>query len=236
MIDVHTHILSGVDDGSRNVGMTTEMLRRAREAGITQVIATPHVYCPEDQKRNRAALSAAREIARPLRMPIVMGCEFNYRALLKTDIGCLDAFCMGSTRCILLELSQDRLLPGWDALISELQDHGYFPIIAHPERYAYIQRDFSIAREMCELGCEMQVDAGGLMASLLSGERRTARKLLKEGMAHYIASDAHRPEDYDTFEKAYKVFSGEWPSQNRLKKALRTLQEERKRRGQGMET
>ena len=208
------------------------MLHRAKEAGITRVVATPHVYHPDDQQKNRAALSAVREIARPIRMPVMMGCEFNYRALLKTDMDYLDAFCLGPTRCILLELSQDRLLPGWDTLVSELQDKGYYPIIAHPERYAYIQRDFGIAREMCELGCEMQVDAGGLMGSFFGSERRTARRFIKEGMAHYIASDAHRPEDYDVFEKAYGVFSGEWPKKNRLASALRAMQEERRRNGQ----
>ena len=231
MIDMHVHILPGVDDGSKDIRMTHDMLHRAKEAGITRIFATPHVYRPQDQLKNQKALHAAREEAHQLGIPLSMGCELNYRALPKIRLENLDAFRLGRTNCVLLELSQDQLLPGWDTLVSEMQDHGYLPIIAHPERYAYIQRDFGIAREMCELGCEMQVDAGGLMASLLSGERRTARKLLKEGMAHYIASDAHRPEDYDIFEKAFKVFSGEWPKGNRLARVMRALQEERRRRG-----
>lgn len=231
MIDMHVHILPGVDDGSQSMRMTQDMLRRAKEAGITRMFATPHVYRPQDQEKNRAALPAARQIAHELRMLLSMGCELNYRTLPKTGAANLGAFCLGPTPCVLLELSQDRLLPGWDTLVSDMQDHGYLPIIAHPERYAYIQHDLGIARAMCELGCEMQLDVGGLMAPLLSAERRTARKLLKEGMAHYIASDAHRPEDYDTFEKAYQKFSGEWPKKNRLTRVLRTLQEERNRHG-----
>ena len=72
------------------------------------------------------------------------------------------------------------------------------------------------------------MDAGGLLARPLSAERKTARRLLREGMVSYVASDAHRPEHYDTFERAYRTFRGEWPQENRLSAALRALREERK--------
>ena len=228
MIDMHVHVLAGVDDGSRSAQMTCSMLRRAREAGITRMVATPHVYRPQDQQKNRAALAPAREAAHALRMPLSMGCELNYRALTGIGMQALEEFCLGPTRCVLLELPQDRALPGWEAMVSEMMDWGYQPIIAHPERYAYIQRDLGVAGMMCELGCELQVDAGGLMAPLLSAERRTARRLLQSGMAHYVASDAHRPEDYDVFEKAYSQFSGEWPRQGQFVRAMKALREERK--------
>ena len=74
---------------------------------------------------------------------------------------------------------------------------------------------------MLELGCELQLDAGGLMAGLFSAERKIARKMLKEGMVSYIASDAHRPEDYAVFEKAQRTFRDEWPTENRLLEELR---------------
>ncbi|MGN0774054.1 MAG: tyrosine-protein phosphatase [Candidatus Ventricola sp.] len=232
MIDMHVHILPGVDDGAKDVQMTHEMARRAADAGITFIVATPHVYRVQDQRRNRHGLRIARSIAHAFDMGLNLGCEFNYRALLEAGTQNLDAFCLSGTRCILLEFSNTELMPRWDAAVCELEDHGYLPIIAHPERYRYIQRDFGIAQEMRDLGCELQVDACGLMAPLTSDERRTARKLLKEGMAAYVASDAHRPCDYDDFEKAQRTFRGEWPRSNRLTQALLAQKKERANDGQ----
>lgn len=227
MIDMHVHVLPGVDDGAKDAEMTRAMMQRAADAGITLAIATPHVYRVEDQSRNRLALRTARSIAHENGVALNMGCEFNYRALRASGTRELEGFCLGKTRCLLLEFANDHLMPRWDAVISEIMDNGYLPIIAHPERYSYIQRDFGIAQEMSDLGCEMQLDACGLMAGLMSAERRTARKLLKEGLASYIASDAHRPEDYDDFERAMKVFRGEWPRENRLIAQLRAQRKER---------
>jgi len=227
MIDMHVHILPGVDDGAKNADMTRLMVRRAADAGITSMVATPHVYRMNDQLSNRRALRAARSIAHESGISLNLGCEFNYRALRESGASQLDDFCLGATKCLLLEFANDHLMPRWEAVISEVMDNGYLPIIAHPERYAYIQRDFAVAQEMCDLGCEMQVDACGLMAGLLSAERRTARKLLGEGLVSYIASDAHRPEDYDDFEKAYRTFRGEWPRKNRLIAQLRMQRKER---------
>lgn len=222
MIDMHVHILPGVDDGAKDLRMTQDMMRRAADAGITYMVCTPHVYRPEDQRRNRAAAPAARTAAHEHGIGMALGCELNYRALAKLsgDMGLLSPYCLAGTPCILLEFSNDRPMPGWENMLSDMADCGYLPIIAHPERYSYVQRDIGIAQAMCDLGCELQVDASGLMAGILSAERKTARRLLKEGMASYVASDAHSPSDYDGFEKAYRTFRGEWPQQNRLTAAL----------------
>ena len=227
MIDMHVHILPGVDDGAKDGQTSCEMLRRAADAGITHMIATPHVYRAQDLLRHRRALDETRRMACAHGVTLEMGCEFSYRAMRESGTENLDAFCLGGTRCLLLEFSNDFLMPRWDAVISEIMDNGYLPIIAHPERYRYIQRDFGIAQAMSDLGCEMQVDACGLMAGLMSAERRTARKLLKEGYVSYIASDAHRPEDYQEFEKAYRVFRGEWPAESRLLAQLHAQRKER---------
>lgn len=227
MIDMHVHILPGVDDGAQDAVMTKAMMRRAADAGVTMMFATPHVYRVEDQLSNRRALLPARTIAHEQGIGLHLGCEFNYRALQQNGVQQLDDFCLGATKCLLLEFSNAHLIPRWDAVISEIMDYGYLPIIAHPERYAYIQRDFGIAQTLSDLGCEMQVDACGLMAPLLSAERRTARKLIKEGLVSYIASDAHRPEDYDDFEKAYRTFGGDLPRKNRLMTQLLRQRKER---------
>lgn len=227
MIDMHVHILPGVDDGAQDEQMTRQMMQRAKDAGITYVVATPHVYRMQDQAGNRSMLRLTRSIAHEYGIGMAMGCEFNYRALLAADIRNLDTFCLAGTPCILLELPVDQMMPGWEGTVSEMIDCGYLPIIAHPERYAYVQRDIGIAHAMCDIGCELQVDACGLMAGLFGAERKTARKLVSEGMVSYIASDAHRPSDYDDYEKARRVFKAEWPRRNRLEDLLRARGKEK---------
>lgn len=227
MIDMHTHVLPGVDDGAKDEKMAQEMLARAKDAGVSAIVCTPHVYRLQDWERNRLAVPAARALAHEQGLRLFAGSEFNYRMLAKTEITQLDAFCLAGTKCLLLEFSNEHLVPGWEPLLSDLSDAGYLPVIAHPERYVYIQRDIEIAQTMLELGCELQLDAGGLMSSLFGAERKTARKLLSEGMVSYIASDAHRPEDYARFQKAQRTFREEWPYENRLSNELKKKSAER---------
>ena len=130
MVDMHVHILPAVDDGAKDEAMTRAMMRRAADAGITFMIATPHVYHAEDQLRNRRMLRSARSIAHENDVALNMGCEFNYRALRESGTKELDGFCLSGTRCLLLEFSNDHLMPRWDAVISEIMDNGYLPIIA----------------------------------------------------------------------------------------------------------
>lgn len=227
MIDMHTHVLPSVDDGAKDEKMSSEMLARAKDAGVSSIVCTPHVYRPQDHERNRLAIPAARKLAHAQGIRLFGGCEFNYRALIKTGIDRVGGFCLAGTKCLLLEFSNDHLVPGWEPLLSDLVEAGYLPIIAHPERYSYVQRDIGLAEGMLELGCELQLDAGGLLSNMFSAERKTARKMLEQGMVSYIASDAHRPEDYDTFFKAYKTFGSEWPKENRLVQELRALSAQR---------
>lgn len=221
MIDIHTHILPGVDDGAKNMQMTAQMLEQAADIGVQAIVCTPHVYHPEHQHRIKKGWTMVERAARQHGIQVFSGCEFNYHALSETGTDNLDAFCLASTPCILLELSNEHLFRGWEAMICEMVDHGYSPIIAHPERYTYIQKDIEIANAMCDFGCELQVDAGGLLARVFSAERRTARKLLSQGMVSYIASDAHKPRHYETYEKAYRAFGDELPRRNKLVRYLR---------------
>jgi len=140
MIDMHVHILPGVDDGAKDEKMSREMIRRAADLGITQMIATPHVYRMDAQIRNMSALPAAQSLAKEHGVTLYPGCEFNYRVLRETGMDQLDSFCLAGTKCLLLEFSDEHLMPRWDAAITEIMDNGYLPIIAHPERYRYIQR------------------------------------------------------------------------------------------------
>ena len=103
MIDMHVHILPGVDDGAKDEQTSREMIRRAADMGITHMIATPHVYRAEQHAVNIQAFPAVKPVAASKGIRLFSGCEFNYRALIKTGVENLDPFCMAGTKCILLE-------------------------------------------------------------------------------------------------------------------------------------
>lgn len=229
MIDIHAHVLPGVDDGAIDESMSQSMMQRAVDLGITDIITTSHVYHPDDQTRNMAKWPNTAARAHAIGLTLHAGCEFNYRALAKTGTRNLERFCLAGTPCILLEFSNDNPMQGWEATLCELAENGYAVIIAHPERYLYIQKDLGIAREMMDYGCELQVDAGGLLSGMLDAEQKTAKKLLNAGMVSYIASDAHRPEHYATFAKAIRRFRDDWPTENRLSSYLQNKPARRRR-------
>lgn len=220
MLDIHCHLLPGVDDGAQNPEMTRQMMLQAINAGVTCAVATPHVYKIEDFSKIPPAYRTARGIARQAGLGLVGGMELSYRALSAFTPEDMGACCMVGTRSFLLELSNAVLLPRWEAVLSEFVQHGYYPIIAHPERYEYIQKDLQVALEMRSYGCELQIDAHELFAGRFSQRQRTARKLLEEGLVDYIASDAHLPEHYGRLERARKQFGSQWPRHGRVEKAL----------------
>ena len=113
---------------------------------------------------------------------------------------------------MLLELPEGALMPNWASILMDLTEAGLHPVIAHPERYRYIQNDIDCAAQIRSYGCDLQIDARALVGLPLTAEQRCAQRLLREGLCDHIASDAHRPEDYGHFEKALAKHKARWPA------------------------
>lgn len=202
-LDIHSHILPGVDDGSRSLTETEEMLSAAKAAGINAIIATPHVYSlAKGQAEIAQAFQTSAEACTQMGVRLIQGYECNYRTLLEGDAEQLLPYCIQGTQVLLLEPPNKFLPESWEERILGLQRAGMDVVIAHPERCAAFQEDMGCAVRMLEIGCEMQVSAADLYAGLLSKMRKCAVALLKAGMIGYIASDAHCTEDYRLYEKA----------------------------------
>ncbi len=202
-VDIHSHILPGIDDGAASMQETLAMLQGAKRAGFEAVIATPHL------KRTNADIGRMREVyqsAKPIfaeqGLALYLGFECHYRLLLDWEPAAMRPFCLGGGQVLLLEFPYGGLPLQWEHSVNELQKLGLEVIIAHPERYAPVQADISIAARMVEIGCELQLSAGSLVDGLFSKERVCALSLLKAGLAHYLASDAHSAADYRTYARA----------------------------------
>ncbi len=203
VLDIHSHIVFDVDDGSKNLDMSTRMLRAAKNVGIDKIVATPHCRWDSfDRGKIERNFDIVADRAGEMGIDMFLGYEVNWRKI--PELG-LDEICtmnIESTKLFLLEFSDDALPANWQRLVRVIQSRGLRVVIAHPERYAPVQRDLDVAWTMKEMGCLIQVSANFIEDRRLGARRRTATSMLKEGIVDYVASDAHCPKDYDYYEQA----------------------------------
>lgn len=206
MRDLHCHILPGVDDGSPNVETSLEMLRCARDAGVTSIVCTPHARDPYfDYVAMRDAFDMLSDMSD---IPLALGFEVAHEKLLELGIDeWAERLAFEGTGEFLLELDPDctpSFFGEYERTIYGLQGRGLTVIIAHPERYQAIQRKPELAERLVDLGCKLQLSADFVRGGRLGRERRIARKLISRGLCSYVASDAHRPEHYTYLKPALK--------------------------------
>lgn len=190
MIDLHSHLLPGVDDGSRSVAQSVGVLRAMAEVGLTDVCLTPHFRAgditeilPPGHESAFAALTAEA----PLQPKLHRGAEVMMDRPLAGSAAELRHITLAGTRYILVEFP--RMVAG-DTVVNALGrivDLGLFPIVAHPERYSCCSP--AAASRWRELGAGMQVDANTLIAAQARGQR--ARALVAQGLADILAGDNH---------------------------------------------
>lgn len=192
MIDLHTHILPGMDDGSKSVEESLEMLESIAEQGISHVAATPHFYAgengPEDFLRRRAAAAAALRERWHAGLPgLLLGAEVSFFEGISRTEG-LGSLCVEGTELLLLELPFS-IWP--DRLVSEVLElcrrPGIRIVLAHVERYMDLQPPESWGR-LLDAGALTQCNAGFF---LHWRTRRKALRMLRQGRIHFVASDCH---------------------------------------------
>lgn len=185
MIDIHSHILNGVDDGAKSLERSLEMLAKAKENGITTLFATPHyskmLPAVIDDKYDELKVEAEK-----LGIALIKGCEIDYVHLEETR----PLITMGDTNFILIDMRQPFLEMSCENVISQLQMDGYRTIIAHPERL-FVEKDLHTVRELAEMDCLFQLNASSIVGNHGTPSQRVAFKIIEEGFAHYMGSDAH---------------------------------------------
>lgn len=196
MIDTHLHILPGVDDGPDSVEESLALARVLVQEGISSAIATPH-YNDEFPRRSASEISArVNDLQSALnRSSIPLRLFPGHEALIKPglieDIQTGRLATLNGSRYLLLELWNDAWLPETERVIFELRAAGIVPVIAHPERYRAIQQDPSRLALLQRQGVLAQLTASSLIGMQGRTTKRCAETLLKKGLIHCIASDAH---------------------------------------------
>lgn len=203
VVDLHTHILPGIDDGSRDVDMSLGMLRAMTAQGIRRVVATPHFYAAHDNparfldRRQRAyeRLAAAMD---GLDVEVRVGAEVYYFEGI-SDCEDLDALAISGTKAILIEMP----MPPWsERMLQELQEirqkRGLTPIVAHIDRYIAPLRTHGIPQMLARYPVLVQANSEFFIRR---STRRMALRMLTQGQIHLLGSDCHglthRPPNLD---------------------------------------
>ncbi len=197
MVDLHCHILPGLDDGARDMEETLSMLRIAAGEGITDIVATPHFYAggrsaaPETVMR---ALETTRAAAEKEDIPIRLypGNEIFYFSGLPEYIreGCVCT--LNRSAYVLIEFPPSVLFRTVQNAMDAVMGEGFLPILAHAERYECLLKDFRRVENLREMGVRIQVNAGSVTGKSGHAAARFVHRLLKEEMADHVGTDAHR--------------------------------------------
>ena len=198
MIDVHAHVLPGIDDGPRTMEDALALARVAVAAGTTQIVATPHVsweHPTTARAMHDGVLAVKAELSAagiPLR--IRTGAEIALTRGVDLDDAELRALRLGGGEWLLAECPLSLASPGFDRLLHQLQAGGHRILLAHPERAPEFHRDPDALRRLVDAGMLTQVTAGSLVGRFGSTVKRFTFDLVAAGLVHNIASDAHSAE------------------------------------------
>lgn len=195
MVDIHSHILSEVDDGSHSLNESVEMCRASAEDGIQVMVATPHAHDglhkthePEFLKQKVAELN--RELGG--KPKIVLGCELRFtHALVKQVCETRSAPTIAGGPYALVEFPHAVIPPGSEHPLFDLMNNQITPIIAHPERNIMLMTEPERFYDLISMGVLGQMDTGSITGQFGKKVQQAARVMLENGLIHFIASDCH---------------------------------------------
>jgi protein-tyrosine phosphatase len=195
MIDIHSHILWGLDDGARSLDESIAMLEMAGASGTTEIVATPHSNAEYEYRPALIDERIQELTARVSGGPRVRrGCDFhldfdNIDRLLEDP----SVYTIAGKQYLLVECPDLHVGPHTEAVLGRLIDAGLIPIVTHPERNPVLQRELDRVEAWVESGCLVQVTALSVTGGFGRGASAACHRLLRRGLAHVVASDAHDP-------------------------------------------
>ena len=217
MIDLHTHVLPGIDDGPPSTEASIELARVAAAAGTTTLVATPHIAwdLPNDAATVARGIAQLQPELDAAGIPITLrgGGEIVITKAIDLSDEELTALRLGGGEWLLAECPLSGSASGFESLLHQLQARGHRIVLAHPERSPTLQRDPSILRGLVDAGMLSSVTAGSLRGDFGSTVKRFTFDLLEQDLVHNVASDAHdarrrRPGIADAFEAAASELPG----------------------------
>jgi protein-tyrosine phosphatase len=198
VIDLHCHVLPGIDDGVRTIDESIDLIAAAAAEGVRTIAATPHVRSdyPTTVEAMEAAVAEVRRAidAAGLEVALLHGGELDVLELARRGDEELARFALGRGSCALLECPYQGWPLAFDSAIARLRSLGLVPLVAHPERNPTIQEDPRLLAGLVADGACIQITAASLDGRAGRAAARTARRLLDLGLVHVLATDSHAPD------------------------------------------
>ena len=195
MIDIHCHILPGLDDGPANLDFSLSMARAAVDSGTQLMVATPHIRADfdvdPDEIEARVDLFNDRLQRDRLPLRVLPGAEIGWASALELDDAMLAKLSMGSGGRILLESPYGRKPVDVEGIVDALGERGFQAVLAHPERCPLFQRDVNRLAALVDKGVLCSITAGSMAGRFGATVREFTVDLLRRGLVHDVASDAH---------------------------------------------
>ena len=195
-VDIHCHILPGIDDGARDRAEAVEMVRIAHEQNTSTIVTTPHNFprssdtvLQESRRRIDQLTRAADE--QGLRVALLSGQEIRITNGFRRQLETGNGVTIGETRYVLAEPPFNSFPEYVEEQLAEIMALGYRPVIAHPERNTIIQRDPDIVRRLISMGALTQINTGSLLNHYGPGCLEAGEYLLQQELIHVMATDAH---------------------------------------------
>jgi len=193
MIDLHCHILPGIDDGAKTMEESLAMVESAIADGITHVVATPHAS--SEYSFDFAKVRATRDELQSRignRLQLATGCDFhlnpeNMAALRHSPA----QFCINQKGYLLVEFNEFSIPPAMDQALHQIQLAGLRPIITHPERNGILRAQPERLLRWVRVGCFTQITAGSLLGMFGTGAKSDSLAWIAQGLVHFVSSDAH---------------------------------------------
>ena len=190
--DLHSHILPGVDDGSVDMEMALQMIQSAVEQGIDCIILTPHFRFEENDVNiiKKRFLELKAEVKRTqLPIELYLGGEIYYDSEVIEKLASGQMLTMADTRYVLVEFSPTVTFHYLSHAMDELLMAGYYPILAHAERYQCISDNLDKIDDLVDEGVYIQINANSF---LTHPKKKALIQLVKDGVIHFIGTDCHR--------------------------------------------
>ena len=196
MIDLHCHILAGIDDGAPNLSISLDMAKASVADGVTDLACTPHILPglypntgPQIRQATQQLQDALDQHGIPLRL--VVGADNHIAPDFVAGLRSGQLLCLAESRYVLVEPPHHVVPPRLEETFFGLLAAGYIPILTHPERLSWIKSRYEVVARLGRMGVWMQITAGSLAGAFGKSAKYWAERMLDEGRVHILATDAH---------------------------------------------
>ena len=195
MIDIHSHILPGLDDGAQSIEQSLEILQELINQNVEEVIATPHIISGSYDNNRKSIDEKFDELSSKisknrLQIKIHKGAEVYFEPNLIEKVK-REKLTLASSSYVLIESDLQRFPNNFFETLFQFQNEGFIPILAHAERYHQFVNDFDHLLDIINHGILIQMNCGSLFGQYGERIQNLAHKMLKVGCVHFIASDVH---------------------------------------------